>query len=97
MDLQQIDIVKAFAIIGVITTHSVLLSFILAADMQFYAWQAMPLFIICTGLVWCLSFYRHGTNLKQIYSFKYFKSKLSRFVLPFAVLFALDLAILYFI
>jgi hypothetical protein len=35
--------VKAFAIIGVITTHSVLLSFILAADMQFYAWQAIAI------------------------------------------------------
>jgi len=95
VDLQQIDIVKALAIIGVITTHSVLLSFILAADMQFYAWQAMPLFVICTGLLWYLSFYKNGTNLKQMYSFKYFKSKFSRFVLPFAVLFALDLAILY--
>ncbi len=87
---------KAFAIIGVITTHSVLLPFILAANMQFYAWQAMPLFIICTGLLWYLSFYQNGTNLKQIYSLKYFKSKFSRFVLPFAVLFALDLAILSF-
>lgn len=55
----------------------------------------MPLFVICTGLLWYLSFYKSGTNLKQMYSLTYFKSKFSRIVLPFAVLFALNLAILF--
>jgi peptidoglycan/LPS O-acetylase OafA/YrhL len=88
--------VKAFAILSVVTIHSVSIAFLLDWKMQFYVWQSVPLFIICTGLVWYLSFNRHSTGLKNTYSSNYFKVKISRFVLPFLFIVLIDLTYINF-
>lgn len=87
----QIDLIKAFAIFSVILIHSVSETTLFATDMIFYAWQAVPLFIICSGIVWYLSFVKHGATLQKAYSLHYFKSKFGRLIIPFLVIFLVDL------
>ena len=92
----QIDLVKTFAILSVILLHSVSESTLFSANMVYYAWQAVPLFIICTGILWYLSFANHATTLRNAYSMRYFKNKFNRIIIPFLVIFTLDLIYMYY-
>lgn len=87
----EIDLVKTVAIISVIILHSVSIAVILGTGMIYYVWQAIPLFIICSGLTWYLAFAKHASTLHDAYSLRYFKGKIGRFVAPFLVIFVFDL------
>jgi len=54
----------------------------------------MPIFLIAIGLTWYHSFRNSGSSLlRELYSRKYLKRRLSRILVPFIMIVAIDLAI----
>lgn len=98
-DFFQIDFMKCFMMVLVILDHATTHSYML----QFYSplWQriAIPLFLVIMGFNMGVSFKRKGfdnKSLKEMYSKKYFKSKLQRYIIPYVVIY-LAMTATYFI
>ncbi|UCC18317.1 MAG: acyltransferase family protein [Promethearchaeota archaeon] len=84
----QIDFLKAAMIFLVIFDHIV--SWGLKGDMAVELWEriSIPVFLVIMGFNMGLSFKRHEANtLKDLYSWRYFKSKIIRYIMPFAILY----------
>jgi peptidoglycan/LPS O-acetylase OafA/YrhL len=92
----QIDLIKTFAIFSVILVHTVSIATFSNTGMVFYSLQAVPLFIICTGIVWYLSFLKYDTTLSGAYSYSYLKSKFSRLIIPFLVIVTVDFIYIHY-
>ncbi|MFX0012624.1 MAG: acyltransferase family protein, partial [Candidatus Hermodarchaeota archaeon] len=85
----QIDFLKAAMIFLVIFDHMV--SWNIKNDIGVALWEriSIPVFLVIMGFNMGYSFRRHGAStLKQLYSWRYFKSKILRYILPFAILYA---------
>ncbi|MFX1391028.1 MAG: acyltransferase family protein [Promethearchaeota archaeon] len=85
----QIDFLKAAMIFLVIFDHVV--AWGIKSDLGVALWEriSIPVFLIIMGFNMGLSFQRSGaTTLKELYSWKYFKSKILRYIVPFLVLYA---------
>ena len=67
LHFQQIDFIKTIAIIAVILLHSLPAYVLLDTYSAFHVSQAIPVFIIVSGLVWYLSFNKAATHtLKEL-------------------------------
>ena len=87
----QIDFLKAIMIFLVIFDHMV--SWNIKNDLGVALWEriSIPVFLVILGFNMGHSFRRHGaSSLKQVYSWRYFKSKILRYILPFAILYAVS-------
>ncbi|UCD02175.1 MAG: acyltransferase [Promethearchaeota archaeon] len=90
----QIDLLKAFIIIFVISEHA--LPWDIKNYMAVFLWQrlSIPFFMVILGFNMGLSFKRTGeTSLKKLYSWKYFKKKLWRYVFPYLVFYAISIIV----
>jgi len=84
----QLDVLKAIAIIFVVMDHSLYWDVKGEIGSLFWERLSIPFFLIVMGFNMGYSFkYSGATSLRELYSLKYFKSKIARYVLPFAVLY----------
>ncbi|MHA1931353.1 MAG: acyltransferase family protein [Promethearchaeota archaeon] len=87
----QVDVLKAAMIFLVIFDHIV--SWGLKSDIGVALWEriSIPVFLIIMGFNMGLSFKRKGDlSLKELYSWRYFKSKIVRYIIPFLILYAVS-------
>ncbi len=85
----QIDFLKAVMIFLVIFDHIV--HWGLKSEIGVALWEriCIPVFLVIMGFNMGLSFKRHGANtLGELYSWRYFKSKILRYIVPFLILYA---------
>ena len=85
----QIDFLKAVMIFLVIFDHIV--HWDLKSEIGVALWEriCIPVFLVIMGFNMGLSFKRHGANtLRELYSWRYFKSKILRYIVPFLILYA---------
>jgi len=84
----QLDVLKAIAIVFVVMDHSLTWELKGAIGSTFWERLSIPFFLIVMGFNMAYSFrYSGATTLRELYSRKYFKGKIVRYVLPFAVLY----------
>ena len=84
----QLDVLKAIAIIFVVMDHSLSWDAKSAIGSLFWERLSIPFFLIVMGFNMGYSFkYSEANTLRELYSLKYFKRKITRYVLPFAVLY----------
>src|SRR5512137_3042579 len=87
----QIDFIKTMAITAVILLHSLPAYVLSDIYSPFYISQAIPVFIMVSGIVWYLSFNKTTNHtLKDSYTPAYFKQKIRRFIVPFLVIYIID-------
>lgn len=87
----QIDFIKTMAITAVILLHSLPAYVLLDIYSPFHISQAIPVFIMVSGIVWYLSFNKTTNHmLKDSYTPAYFKQKIRRFIVPFLVIYIID-------
>ncbi|TFF69113.1 MAG: hypothetical protein EU516_01310 [Promethearchaeota archaeon] len=87
--LFQIDFLKAAMIFLVIFDHFVAWS--IKSEIAASLWEriSIPIFLVIIGFNMGLSFQREGAStLKELYSWKYFKKKIFRYLVPFLILYA---------
>jgi len=94
----QVDIMKTWMIFLVILDHSTTHVFL----SQYYSalWEriAIPGFIVVMGFNLGISFKEKGiTTLKEAYSKEYFVSKMKRYVIPYIVLYLIQVIIYLFV
>ena len=85
----QIDFLKAAMIFLVMFDHMV--SWGLKSEIGVALWEriSIPVFLVIMGFNMGLSFKRHEANtLRELYSWRYFKSKILRYIVPFLILYA---------
>lgn len=82
----QIDLLKAFMIAFVIIDHALGYTAHQGLGLELWERTSIPVFLIILGFNMGKSFKRQGDlSLKQLYSWKYFKKKLLRFVFPYLI------------
>ncbi|MGY5872185.1 MAG: acyltransferase family protein [Candidatus Thorarchaeota archaeon] len=84
----QLDVLKAIAIAFVVMDHS--LTWEIKSAMGATLWErlSIPFFLIVMGFnLGYSSKFSGATSLRELYSKSYFKRKIERYVLPFAVLY----------
>ena len=87
--LFQIDFLKAAMIFLVIFDHFV--DWTIKREIGVSLWErvSIPVFLVIIGFNMGLSFQREGAKtLKELYSWKYFKKKFFRYLIPFLILYA---------
>ncbi|MFW9829086.1 MAG: acyltransferase [Candidatus Thorarchaeota archaeon] len=85
----QVDFLKAAMIFLVIFDHIVSWGIKSEIGVSFWERICIPVFLVLMGFNMGLSFKRHGAKtLKELYSWRYFKSKILRYIVPFLVLYA---------
>ena len=90
----QLDVLKAIAIAFVVMDHSLTWEIKGALGSVFWERLSIPFFLIVMGFNMGNSFrYRESKNLRDLYSLDYFRRKLKRYVLPFAILWLASLAL----
>ncbi|MDB5262066.1 MAG: acyltransferase [Adhaeribacter sp.] len=94
-DLQQIDVIKGFAIISVIILHSIDEKALLNSYSILHIWQAVPLFMVIMGLNAGLSVFNKKPHLSELYTKTYFKKKFDRIIIPFLFIFVLSIVLGY--
>ncbi|MFX0178176.1 MAG: acyltransferase family protein [Candidatus Hodarchaeota archaeon] len=90
----QVDLLKAFIIIFVISEHA--LPWDIKNYMAVFLWQrlSIPFFMVILGFNMGLSFKRTDeTSLKKLYSWKYFKRKLWRYVFPYLIFYIISIIV----
>ncbi|MBN2157113.1 MAG: acyltransferase [Candidatus Lokiarchaeota archaeon] len=92
----QIDFLKVFAMLLVIMDHSTSYDDLLELASPYWQRIAIPLFLIILGFNWSKSMEQHkNKSLRYIYSWNvYFKKKMLRFILPFAIIYLLSIILL---
>ncbi len=87
----QVDFLKAAMIFLVIFDHMVDWSIKSFIGVSLWERISIPVFLVLMGFNMGLSFKRRGvTTLKEIYSKKYFKSKIKRYIVPFLILYGVS-------
>ena len=93
----QVDLLKAFMIIFVISEHALVrLPTEIRDVMVVHLWQrlSIPFFVVILGFNMGLSFKRTGrSSLKELYSWHYFKKKFWRYVFPYLLLYVISLIV----
>lgn len=86
--LAQIDLLKGIAIVGVLLLHSLPVSWLRDGLSVYYIGQAVPVFVILSGLNGTASLWRLGqAGPAQVYSTRYLLSRLDRIYVPFLIIF----------
>ena len=84
----QVDFLKAAMIFLVIFDHMVHWDVKNEIGVAFWERISIPVFLVIMGFNMGISFQRKGDlSLKELYSWRYFKSKILRYVVPFLVLY----------
>ena len=92
--MNLIDVIKGIMIVFVIITH---FHFAYPDDYRrfgffYYIDMAMPVFMIISGYLTTLSFERNRIdNIKKAWSVKYIVPKLLRFIIPFTIMYIIEL------
>ena len=86
----EIDFIKAAAIIAVILLHSLPAPILLVSLAPFHIWQAVPIFIMAAGFTGTLA------TGRGFYSQSRFRRLFSRFLVPFLVVWMVEVMILIF-
>ena len=87
---QQIDILKALAIISVVILHTIPEEYLYSTFAVFHIWQAVPVFMIIMGVNLAMSFKRREYHkLNEMYSLDYLLRRFERIVYPFILFFVL--------
>jgi peptidoglycan/LPS O-acetylase OafA/YrhL len=90
----QIDVLKAIMIFLVIFDHTIPWSTKDYLGVALWERISIPVFLVIMGFNMGLSFHRSGErSLKKLYSWKYFKHKFWRFIIPFLILYAISTGI----
>jgi len=87
----QIDFLKAIMIFLVIFDHMV--SWNIKSEIGVTLWEriSIPIFLVIMGFNMGLSFKGKGDlTLRELYSWRYFKSKILRYIIPFLILYAVS-------
>ena len=85
----QIDIMKGFAILGVLFTHAAMAPLSSKPLTDFYALQAVPVFVVLMGMKLAMSLRRQAER----YAPSHYWRRLKRLAVPFAIVFAVSSAI----
>jgi peptidoglycan/LPS O-acetylase OafA/YrhL len=92
-----IDIIKALAIISVILIHGLSNAILYDILAPYYIWQTVPVFMILMGYNAANSFMRKGyENLPDILARHYLLNKAERILLPFSVIWFMQVLIQFF-
>ena len=94
-----LDILKGISVIFVITTHYTW-SRAQRQDLLFFFWigMAVPIFMIITGYVYTKSYQKNEMNtLGKAYSLANILSRLLRFVIPFGMIYVIEISLRYFL
>ncbi len=87
-NLLQIDILKAIMIFLVIFDHFVAWNIKREIGVSLWERISIPVFLVIMGFNMGLSFQKDGiSTLKELYSWKYFKKKILRYLVPFFILY----------
>ena len=87
----QVDFLKAAMIFLVIFDHIVSWNIKYEIGVMFWERISIPIFLVIMGFNMGLSFQRKGDlSLKELYSWKYFKSKIIRYIVPFLILYGVS-------
>ncbi len=93
----QIDFIKALAITAVILLHTLPQSILDAIYADFHISQAVPIFVIASGLIGYVSYKTAvPSKFSQLYTKSYFLKKIQRFIVPLLIMYAIDLVYLLF-
>ncbi|WP_457917272.1 acyltransferase family protein [Candidatus Lokiarchaeum ossiferum] len=85
----QVDAFKAVMIFLVIMDHTFTHHYLSKYLSTFWERISIPMLVIIMGYNMGISFKKKGyTTIKQLYSLKYFESKLKRYIAPFLILYA---------
>lgn len=87
----QVDFLKAIMIFLVIFDHMV--SWNIKSELGVALWEriSIPVFLVIMGFNMGRSFQRkETTELRELYSWSYFKSKILRYIVPFLILYAVS-------
>jgi len=88
----QIDFIKTIAITAVILLHSLPAYILLDIYSPFHISQAIPVFIMVSGIVWYLSYNKITKHtFKDSYTLAYFKHKIKRLIVPFLIIYIIDI------
>jgi peptidoglycan/LPS O-acetylase OafA/YrhL len=92
--LVQIDVLKGAAILGVLAQHGLSASDLHAVGADLWIRQAVPIFFILMGLNAAGSYARRGSRrLRELASRDYWRGRLARLGIPFAVTFVASLVL----
>ncbi|WP_368646131.1 acyltransferase family protein [Alkalibacterium putridalgicola] len=92
-----IDIIKALAIISVILIHGLSNATLYDILAPYYIWQTVPVFMILMGYNAANSFMRKGyENLPDILARHYLLNKAERILLPFGIIWLMQVLIQFF-
>ncbi|RDE13199.1 MAG: hypothetical protein C4K48_08985 [Candidatus Thorarchaeota archaeon] len=84
----QLDVLKAIAIVLVVMDHSLTWEVKGSIGSLFWERLSIPFFLMVMGFNMAISFkYSGSTNLGELYNWAYFRRKIVRYVLPFAILY----------
>jgi len=84
----QLDVLKAIAIAFVVMDHSLTWKVKGSIGSLFWERLSMPFFLMVMGFNMAISFkYSGASTLGELYTWDYFKHKITRYVLPFLVLY----------
>ena len=86
--IPSIDIVKALAIIGVLLTHTIDYHFLNLTGYIFHINQAVPVFMVLSGVTLMLTFGKSGKMYSLV---EYFRKRIRRFIFPFLIIFVISL------
>lgn len=93
--IAQIDLLKALAILSVIIMHTLTVQTLLAIGSPYHIWQAVPLFLMIAGITGAYGYRkRNAVSLKECYDPKLLLRRYSRLLIPFLLLYILELIIL---
>lgn len=92
----QIDFLKGIAITSVILLHSASSPILARVYADFYIAQAVPIFIILSGLIGYIIFQCNPfKTLNQVYSKDFFLKRISRYIFPLVLIYVIDLIYMY--
>jgi peptidoglycan/LPS O-acetylase OafA/YrhL len=84
----QLDVLKAIAIAFVVMDHSLTWEVKGWIGSLFWERLSIPFFLMVMGFNMAISFkYSGATSLREYYTWEYFKRKITRYVLPFLILY----------
>lgn len=92
--IQQIDIIKGIAIIGVIILHTISRDILFNIGAPFHIWQAVPIFLMIAGINGANSYIRSEKNtLSDLYNINLMIKRLKRLIIPFVIIWIIQLSI----
>jgi len=93
---EEIDFIKSIAILSVIVLHSLSTNIKLRIFAPFHIWHAVPIFMVVAGINSSLLLLDKDYEAFKEYSLEKIKKKFIRIVIPFIIILACELLLIYF-